>query len=134
MLAAAERASWESDIVALFEPAGKVQGPKLRAAIQSLRLARLEPSLAMNGTIIKVNKDKKLFNDAMTKHAANVSDPKEPIDVKRLPEQIVHECVGDYGDPRWKGPNEAEIGYCASRSTRINGVLDFPRFSMRLPS
>jgi hypothetical protein len=29
----------ESDFIALFEPAGKVQGPKLRAAIRSLRLA-----------------------------------------------------------------------------------------------
>ena len=118
----------ESDFVALFEPSGKVQGPKLRAAIQSLRLARLEPSLATNGTIIKVNKDKKLFNDAMARHAANVSDPKESIDVKRLPEQIVCECVGDYGEPRWKGPNEAEIGYCASLLTRINGVLTSPAF------
>lgn len=119
----------ESDFVALFEPAGKVQGPKLRAAIYSLRLARLEPSLAMNGTIIKVNKDKKPFNDAMIKHAARVSDPREPIDVKRLPEQIVHECVSDYGDPRWKGQNEAEIGYCASLLTRINGVLTSPAFA-----
>ena len=118
----------ESDFVALFEPSGKVQGPKLRAAIQSLRLARLEPSLATNGTIIKVNKDKKPFNDAMAKHAANVSDPKEPIDVKRLPEQIVCECVGDYGEPRWKSQNEAEIGYCASLLTRINGVLTSPAF------
>lgn len=119
----------ESDFVALFEPAGKVQGPKLRAAIQSLRLAKLEPGLTTNGTIIKVNKDKKPFNDAMTKHAALVSDPKEPIDVKRLPEQIVHECVSDFGDPRWKGPNEAEIGYCASLLTRINGVLTSPAFA-----
>lgn len=118
----------ESDFVALFEPAGKVQGPKLRAAIQSLRLARLEPDLTTNGTIVKVNKDKKPFNDAITKHAARVSDPKEPINVKKLPEQIVHECVSDYGDPRWKGPNEAEIGYCASLLTRINGVLTSPAF------
>ncbi|MDR0479167.1 MAG: DUF87 domain-containing protein, partial [Burkholderiaceae bacterium] len=39
----------ESDFVALFEPAGKVQGPKLRAAIRSLRLAKLQPCLAPNG-------------------------------------------------------------------------------------
>lgn len=118
----------ESDFVALFEPSGKVQGPKLRAAIQSLRLARLKPLLATNGVISKANKDKKPFNDAMSEYATKVNDPREPIDVKKLPEQIVNECVSDYGEPKWKGPNDAEIGYCASLLTRINGVLISPAF------
>jgi len=43
----------ESDFIALFEPAGKVQGPKLRAAIRSLRLAKLRPDLASSNGIIK---------------------------------------------------------------------------------
>ena len=49
----------ESDFVALFEPAGRVQGPKLRAAIRSLRLAKLCPTIADNGVILKINKPKK---------------------------------------------------------------------------
>lgn len=113
----------ESDFFALFEPSGKVQGPKLRAAIRSLRLAKLEPAIASNGIIVKENKAKKAYNDAMLKHAGRVNDPKEPIDISKLSEQVVRECVQDYGDPIWKGPNEAEIGYCSSMLTRINGII-----------
>lgn len=119
----------ESDFVALFEPAGKVQGPKLRAAIQSLRLAKLEPGIATNGTIAKANKEKRSFNEAMARQANRVNDPRESFDVNKLPEQIVNECVQDYGDPKWKGVNEAEIGYCASLLTRINGILTSPSFA-----
>ncbi|OGQ85950.1 MAG: cell division protein FtsK [Deltaproteobacteria bacterium RIFOXYD12_FULL_56_24] len=118
----------ESDFIAMFEPSGKVQGPKLRAAIQSLRLVELEPSLADNGLIIKVNKDKTLFNEAMSRHASKVNDPRGLFDVRYLPQQIVNECVQDYGDAKWKGPNEAEVGYCASMLTRINGTLTSPAF------
>jgi len=112
----------ESDFIALFEPSGKTQAPKLRAAVRSLRLARLEPTLATNGLIVKENKLKKDYNNAMLKHAVTINDPKEPIDVTRLAEQVVRECICDYGDATWKGPNETEIGYCASLLTRINGV------------
>ena len=112
----------ESDFIALFEPSGKTQAPKLRAAVRSLRLARLEPTLATNGLIVKEGKLKKDYNNAMLKHAVTINDPKEPIDVTRLAEQVVKECVCDYGDATWKGPNETEIGYCASLLTRINGV------------
>ena len=76
----------ESDFIAMFEPSGKVQGPKLRAAIQSLRLVELEPSLADNGLIIKVNKDKTLFNEAMSRHASKVNDPRGLFDVRYLPQ------------------------------------------------
>lgn len=118
----------ESDFVAMFEPSGKVQGPKLRAAIQSLRLAVLAPALAADGLIIKANKDKAGFNSAMVTHAAQVNNPRGKFDVLKLPQQIVNECVFDYGEPRWKGPNEAEVGYCASLLTRINGALTSPAF------
>lgn len=117
---------YESDFVAMFEPSGKVQGPKLRAAIQSLRLANLEPSLTENGLIIKANKDKRQFNEALSRNATKVNDPKQEFNVHHLPQQIVNECVQDFGDPKWKGPNEAEVGYCASLLTRINGILTSP--------
>jgi len=116
----------ESDFVAMFEPSGKVQGPKLRAAIQSLRLAELESSIASDGLIIKTNKDKGPYNKAMSLHASKVNDPKQQFKVHLLPQQIVNECVQDYGDLKWKGPNEAEVGYCASLLTRINGILTSP--------
>lgn len=117
----------ESDFVAMFEPSGKVQGPKLRAAIQSLRLAQLEPSLAdKDGLIAKASKDKAPFNQAMSNHASQVNDPRQPFNIHNLSRQIVNECVQDYGELKWKGPNDAEIGYCASLLTRINGILASP--------
>lgn len=116
----------ESDFVAMFEPSGKVQGPKLRAAIQSLRLAELESSIANDGLIIKANKDKGPFNKAMSRHASKVNDPTQPFKVHALPQQIVNECVHDYGEPKWKGSNESEIGWCATLLTRINGILTSP--------
>lgn len=116
----------EADFVAMFEPSGKVQGPKLRAAIQSLRLAKLEPELSENGLITKASKEKKPFNDGMLKHSAKVNDPTQPFNVHLLPQQIVNECVQDYGDSKWKATNEAEVGYCASLLTRINGILSSP--------
>jgi hypothetical protein len=118
----------ESDFVAMFEPSGKVQGPKFRAAIQSLRLAKLEPALAnAEGLIVKVNRDKSGFNTAMARNASRVNDPRQEFDVSLLSQQIVNECVTDYGDPKWKA-NDAEVGYCASLLTRINGILAAPAF------
>jgi len=48
----------ESDFIALFEPSAKSQAPKLRAAIRSLKLATLDPSLASDGIIIKHGVDR----------------------------------------------------------------------------
>ncbi|MEH6541338.1 ATP-binding protein [Halopseudomonas sp.] len=119
----------ESDFIALFEPSGKVQGPKLLAAIQSLRLAALEPGLARDGLIVKENSVKRDFFNAMYKHAVAVNNPAQEFNVSLLPRQIINECVQDYGDTKWKGRNEAEIGYCASLITRINGILRSPTMS-----
>lgn len=113
----------ESDFVALFEPSGKTQGPKLISAIQSLRLALLEPNLANDGLIVKENKEKRPILRAMYQHAEAINNPAQEFNVSLLPRQIINECVSDFGDSRWKGKNEQEIGYCASLITRINGVL-----------
>lgn len=53
----------ESDFVAMFDPSGKVQGPKLREAIKSLRLAALSPTEFPNGYIPKVNMPKDLYRN-----------------------------------------------------------------------
>ena len=54
----------ESDLIALFEPAGKVQGPKLRDAIRSLRLAKLRPDLASDGVIRKIGESMVKYREA----------------------------------------------------------------------
>lgn len=127
----------ESDLIALFEPSGKVQGPKLRAALKSLRLAGLRPDLAPNGYIKKHHQP----NDAITKAEADpciaplLEDPRQAVDLTKLVRQIEQECVypssGSKGTPdytRWGAADEMNYSYCLSLITRINGVLTSPSF------
>jgi hypothetical protein len=129
----------ESDFVALFEPAGKVQGPKMRAAIRSLRLANLRPDLATDGYIRKYNQLKKPVQDA--ERDADVSskldDPREPFDVACLVAQIEQECVWPDAFGPSKGPKDTtKWGECEDNSyssclplfARINGILTSPAF------
>jgi len=131
----------ESDFVALFEPAGKVQGPKLRAAIRSLRLAQLEPSLAPNGFIAKINQSKAAVETAEKKPTvtSRLDDPRQSFNVRKLVAQIEQECVypdgfaqgGQRGqkDPTKWGDASGDFSYCLSLVGRINGVLTSPAFA-----
>lgn len=123
----------ESDFVALFEPAGKVQGPKLRAAIRSLRLARLKPALAPDGYIKKINRPKADVEDAEKEpgNARKIDDPRQAFDVKYLVKQIEQECVwpdGYGGDSSKWGKEDGNFSHCLSLVARINGVLTSPAF------
>jgi hypothetical protein len=128
----------ESDFIALFEPAGKVQGPKLRAAMSSLRLAAMRPALATDGCIRKHDQLKQPVTDAELDPAISplLDDPRQPFDVSRLVRQIEQECVWPNGgtqrapDPtRWGGPDEGGYANCLSLFARINGVLTSPAFA-----
>lgn len=123
----------ESDFVALFEPAGKVQGPKMRAAIRSLRLAKLEPALAPDGYIKKINKPKADVEDAEKEpaNARKLDDPRQTFDVQYLVKQIEQECVwpdGYGGDSSKWGKEDGNFSHCLSLVARINGVLTSPAF------
>lgn len=130
----------ESDFIALFEPAGKVQGPKMRAAMRSLRLAKLVPGVAANGIIKKVDQPKAPVTAA--EQQADVSrkldDPKQEFDVSRLVAQIEQECVYPDGKDwsrkppvadisRWGGES-GDFSYCLSLVSRINAVLTSQSF------
>lgn len=120
----------ESDFIALFEPSGKVQGPKLKAAIESLRLAKIDPKLANDkGLIVKARMDKRPIQRALYKYAKSIQNPSQPFDVELLPMQVVEECVQDYEHDKWGGRSEQEVGYCAALIARINGVLRSPSLS-----
>jgi len=128
----------ESDFVALFEPAGKVQGPKLRAAMRSLRLAGLKADLAPNGFIEKINKPKNAVESAeqIPEIAGKLDDPRQPFDAKMLVKQIEQECVHPEGfaqargqkDPTRWGGEDSNFSHCLSLVARINGVLISPAF------
>ena len=126
----------ESDFVALFEPAGKVQGPKMRAAIRSLRLAKLRPELAPNEFIEKINQSKTAVEAAEKDSdvAGKLDDPRQSFDVRMLVKQIEQECVwptGGYKNnpdtSKW-GNESGDFSYCLSLVARINGVLTSPAF------
>lgn len=130
----------ESDFLALFEPAGKVQGPKLRAAIRSLRLANLKPVLAPKGFIEKINKSKTAIEAAEQESgiASLLDDPRQAFDVNQLVAQIEQECVYPEGylprpqqgkDPTKWGGEDGNFSHCLSLVARINGVLTSSAFS-----
>jgi uncharacterized protein len=120
----------EADLFALFKPSGQTQAPKLRAAMKSLKLAKLEPALAKAGVIVKERQAKAPYDSAYAKHAHAVEDPKADFDISMLTAQINEECVWSTGgsgaapDPsRWGNPNEAERSYCVTLVTRIEDML-----------
>ncbi len=123
----------ESDFIALFEPAGKVQGPKLRAAMRSLRLAKLQPQLAPNGFVEKINQSKTAIEAAENQPgvSSKLDDPRQPFDVRMLVKQIEQECVWPtaYGEvtSKW-GKEDGNFSHCLSLVARINGVLTSPAF------
>ncbi|HEX3526475.1 MAG TPA: ATP-binding protein [Thermoanaerobaculia bacterium] len=128
----------ESDFIALFEPAGKVQGPKLRAAIRSLRLAKLVPRVASNGIIKKIDQPKKAVTEAEqgAKVLEKLDDPRQDFNVEKLCSQIEQECVYPDGfgdkkgekDPSKWGGDSGEVSYCLSLMSRISAVLTSPAF------
>lgn len=126
----------ESDFLTLFEPSGKVQGPKLREAIRSLRLVHLDPSIAEDGVLMKVNRSKEAYRTSMRKQhpdthlpfSALVDLPTQPFDVKKLMRQIVQECCWSDNDS-WGNPTN-DLGYCSSLFTRIQSVLKSPSFEV----
>lgn len=129
----------ESDFIALFEPAGKVQGPKMRAAMRSLRLAKLAPTVAPNGIIQKINQSKTpvIAAEQQAGVAAKLDDPRQEFDVSKLIAQIEQECVypdgfgaarGSKDTTKWGG-DSGEVSYCLSLMSRISAVLTSQSFS-----
>ncbi len=128
----------ESDFIALFEPAGKVQGPKMRAAMRSLRLAKLVPGVATDGVIKKIDQSKGpvIAAEQQVGVAAKLDDPRQEFDVSKLIAQIEQECVypdgfgavrGSKDTTKWGG-DSGEASYCLSLMSRISAVLTSPSF------
>jgi len=125
----------ESDLFALFKPGGPTQGPKLRAAIKSLKLARV-PNLATGGVVLKAGRLKFPFEAAYAAKSREIEDPRANFDISKLPAQIDAECVFPTGgfssnpDPtRWGAPNDVERGNCVNLITRIEDMLHAPELA-----
>ena len=119
----------ERDLFALFRPTGPVQGPKLRAAIKSLKLTKLEPNLAANSLLIRFNRLKAPIDQALRKHSHALEGILADFDVNLLVKQIQEECVqssgGSANSPdyaRWGLYNEADKSECTALLGRIEDV------------
>ncbi|MCO1623284.1 ATP-binding protein [Pseudomonas putida] len=123
----------ESDFIALFQPSGKTQGPKLRAAIKSLRLVNLAEDLFPDNIVLKVDQPKKLYRKAMNrdKNASLVENPTTPFNPRYLVPQLIEECCYPTAqkDPQSFGSASTELSYCSSLMTRILGVMESPALS-----
>lgn len=132
----------ESDFVALFEPAGKVQGPKMRAAIRSLRLVRLKPELGSNGVLKRKGQPKAPIYEALRDEETyrKLDDPSQEFNVAKLAKQIEEECFypdGKRWDPDIRqnvtdtsvwGGESGDFSYCLSLVSRITAVIGSPAF------
>ncbi len=123
----------EDDFIAMFDPAGKVQGPKLREAIRSLRLVNLCPDIFPDGLVYKHNQSKETFNKALKKDGNSklVDNPSQPFDVSFLTRQIVQECYFPHREKpteHWGNMDESSVSFCSSLFTRILGVTHSPSF------
>lgn len=119
----------ESDFIALFEPANKVQGPKLREAIRSLRLVAIIPGLATDGLLKKQGVAKAQISAAMGQHADAIENPTTPFNVSLLAKQLHAECVwpDDNGDmKKWGKQNGNDWTFCLPLATRIEAVIRSP--------
>lgn len=126
----------ESDFIALFEPSGKVQGPKLREAIRTLRLVHLRPDLAEEGILKKCRKEKQPLVDWFKRHSAEIEDPSAPFDARRLAKQLMEECVfpdgGTAGNPDstyWGGYSDSDKTYCLPLASRIHAIVRSDAFA-----
>ncbi|WP_256818939.1 ATP-binding protein [Pseudomonas putida] len=123
----------ESDFIALFQPSGKTQGPKLREAIKSLRLVHLASDLFPHKIVRKVDQPRATYVQAMKRdnNASLVANPNTPFNPKFLVHQLVQECCypTSFNDPTVFGSATNEISHCSSLMTRILGVMASPSLS-----
>ncbi len=122
----------QGDMLALFRPSGSSQAPRLRAAIKSLKLARLAGpelgSLLLNGLVRKAGRNRSVFEKAEFRYASELEDNKATFDIRLLARQVEEECVWPSGslvgsEGCWGGRNEAEHGDCVSLVTRIEEIV-----------
>ena len=120
------------DLFAMFRPSGQSQGPKLRAAMKTLKLLAVEPTLGTHGTFAKANQVKSAFTAALQTHIASVDSEAAEFDITKLPQQVEHECcylTNNQAPNCWGAVNGNEVGYCSSLVGRISSMISAPEFA-----
>jgi hypothetical protein len=121
----------ENDLFAIFRPSGQSQGPKLRAAMKSLKLAMADPSIATSGIVIKAEKSKGPFEESYRKHVSAVESQDAAFDVLLLTRQIEEECVWPTGRVAnsWGQSNGNDVSWCVSLIYRIEDIVQSPEMA-----
>lgn len=123
----------EDDLFSLFRPSGQSQGPKLRDAIKSLKLARAVAGAVpagltiANGVVEKAGRPRAPYFAAVAANAVALHSPKCAFDIQRLAEQIKSECVfgtaqnnpNNFGDT-----DKNSLSYCETLSSRISTLTN----------
>ncbi|WP_379063336.1 ATP-binding protein [Mesorhizobium sp. UC22_110] len=120
----------EDDLFLLFRPSGQSQGPKLREAIRSLKLVTALAGIipqginVSEGLVVKQNRPRKPFLDAVRDHALMLHVPGCSFNIHRLAEQVRQECVYMTGDPGLFGKADTgALAFCETLMARINTQL-----------
>jgi len=112
----------EGDLFAIFKPAGQSQAPKLSAAMNSLKLARMSTGLAPDGTIQKAHKSKVQYEKDYQRFIAEIESPYSTFNIHNLTRQIQNECVDPQRSPNepllWGGPNSKDLSFCVPLQRR----------------
>jgi hypothetical protein len=120
----------EQDLFAIFRPSGQSQGPKLRAALRSLKLAQLASTVTVDGTILKVHKSKHEFEKNLRKYREAIEAPYAYFDIKLLPQQIENECVEQQRSVTepdiWGSTSSIDLSNCMSMISRIQDMISSP--------
>lgn len=123
----------EVDLLAMFRPSGQTQAPKLRAAMKSLKLAKLVPALAnANGNVVKAGQNRSTFETAYAAHIRAIDDPKADFDIRTLSAQINEECVyptDQRNALNWGNYVANEQSYCVSMMARISDIITSPNLA-----
>lgn len=116
------------DMFTLFRPGPQVQSIKLREAVRSLRVAKLEYG---NGHALEKEGVRHAdIAQLFAKHAQALESSLCDFDVSVLSVQIDLECVwpnGKYENAdRFGGPDDGARGHCVSLTTRIESIVGEP--------
>lgn len=132
-----------SDLFYLLRPSDKVQRPKLMEAIRSLKMVKLNggASITMHtgGPAIKVEDgllkkegcDKLTLNRYYHKNIGQIETDDLDFDIKKLPLQIVKECIWDTdrnNSSIYGGLNESDLSFCTSLISRLNNLVNTSNF------
>jgi hypothetical protein len=116
----------EQDLLVLFQASGQVQAPKLRDAMRSLRLAKIEPTMYPDGLIKKQGQDRSLYEQKMMEHSARIFDSSIAFDATLIPKQIELECVyptDRNNEQKWGGPDPNALSNCITMISRMESLI-----------